>query len=104
MALVAYGSSGESDLSDNEEEMEVQPSTSKATSVQIEPVKPSNQTNDTSTKSEDGLEAVGHISDEEGEDEWIGGGASVEVEDLDIPGLSTSKSIFSSLPQVSTEG
>ena len=104
MALVAYGSSGESDLSDNEEEMEVQPSTSKATSVQIEPVKPSNQTNYTSTKSEDGLEAAGHISDEEGEDEWIGGGASVEVEDLDIPGLSTSKSIFSSLPQVSTEG
>ena len=103
MALVAYGSSGESDLSDNEEEMEAQPSTSKATSVQIEPVKPSNQTNDTSPNSEDGLRAAGHISDEEGEDEWIGG-ASVEVEDLDIPGLSTSKSIFSSLPQVSTEG
>ena len=102
MALVAYGSSGESDLSDNDEEMEIQPTTSKVSSVQSEPANPSNPTNDTSPKVETNLEA-GHISDEEGEDEWIGR-APVEVEDLDIPGLSTSKSIFSALPQASVNG
>ena len=78
MALVAYGSSGESDFSDEEEE-----------EVKASPVQPQPKA----------FEAGGEISDEEDE-EWIAQ-ASTGIEDLDIPGLSTSKSLFASLPNAS---
>jgi hypothetical protein len=41
----------------------------------------------------------GDISDEDDDGEWIGR-ASAGVDDLDIPGLSNSKSFFDVLPQV----
>ena len=92
MALVSYGSSGESDLSEDEDEVEVKPSKvenlSNSSQLIGKPVEPSSI-------------AAGEISDEEDEAEWIGK-APVGIEDLDIPGLSTSKSFFASLPQASS--
>ena len=98
MALVSYGSSGESDLSEDEDEVEVKPSkvenlskvenSSNSSQLIGKPVEPSSI-------------AAGEISDEEDEAEWIGK-APVGIEDLDIPGLSTSKSFFASLPQASS--
>ena len=86
MALVAYGSSDESDLSENEEEVTVAEFTKAEKRVERKPeVHPKPK--------------FGEISDED-EDEWIGQ-ASTGVEDLNIPGLSNSKSIFDVLPQAS---
>ncbi len=90
MALVAYGSSGESDYSDDEVE-EV-----KAPPIQTEVVVAAKQPQ---PKANPSFEVGGEISDEEDE-EWIAQ-ASTGIEDLDIPGLSTSKSLFASLPNAS---
>ena len=87
MALVAYGSSGESDFSDVEED-EVKASPVQSVGVPV-PKQPQPKA----------FEAGGEISDEEDE-EWIAQ-ASTGIEDLDIPGLSTSKSLFASLPNAS---
>lgn len=92
MALVAYGSSDESDLSDNDEEVKPEPE-------KLNKNGPENVVNEI-VVTEPKL-VSGEISDED-DDEWIGH-ASAGVEDLDIPGLSTSKSIFAALPQVSVK-
>jgi hypothetical protein len=91
MALVAYGSSGESDFSDEEEdEVKASPVNKE---VVVVPKQPQSKVSPT-------FEAGGgEISDEEDE-EWIAQ-ASTGIEDLDIPGLSTSKSLFASLPNAS---
>ncbi len=93
MALVAYGSSDESDVSDAEEEVVVK-------SVTVAENGEDTKTDIPTKLGEKGFDSKlgsGTISDDEDE-EWIGQ-ASAGVEDLDIPGLSTSKSIFDSLPQ-----
>jgi len=97
MALVAYGSSDESDLSDNEEEIKPKNVPEPKKSASNGPLN-ENVVN----KIEPEPKFVsGEISDDD-DDEWIGH-ASAGVEDLDIPGLSTSKSIFDALPQVSVK-
>ena len=83
LGLVAYASSDEG--SDNEEEVQ-EPVPEKAT------VKPSNESSNV------GVEESNEISDEE--DDFINQNSLIE--DEDIPGLSSSKSLFSSLPSVST--
>lgn len=82
MALVSYGSSGESDVSDSEDVIESQPKVSLPSAV---------------ASHQDPIS--GNISEDD-DDDWTRQ-QGPDLEDLDIPGLSTSRSLFSFLPQVS---
>jgi len=80
MALVAYASSGESDSEDDV----------------VEPKALHSATSAKSTLYKETMS--GHISEDD--DDW-NNRQGPDLEDLDIPGLSTSKSLFSVLPQIS---
>jgi hypothetical protein len=85
MALVSYdGSSGESDMSDTEDITEPQ------SKVSMPTTKPTHQ------------ESISGNISEDDDDDWTRQ-EGPDLEDLDIPGLSTSQSLFSYLPQISNK-